>query len=302
MIYQPKRLNYKESRRAFLAFVKDLECLHVITTKVEENFETVLQNVRSGVYIQLRDNGDIYIGEAVDIVQRQKQHITRGVVLKALAVIPFVTNDLELRFQFETDLIVKALERGLMLANDSKMRLAQDKLMEKAPERRELFKNDLDALSRKINSEMGDNGWLRQCKIARESMTEKDWETYHEFLGTPGTLDLTILVNRYIRRVLPEPETTYGSFWWLEVGCDQRSPYISMIVQTWTTALMKARILRKTGEMTVTLEGIGEMPPEEFVSAIDSGMVLTGQADLILKLTLTRQVTKRGDLGKLFVL
>ncbi len=286
----------------FLAFVKDLNCSFVLTSKVAETFEEVLKPVEDGVYIQLRANGDIYIGEAGNVIQRQKQHLARGVDLKGLAVISFEGLDPEVRFRHETDLIAKAMERGLMLANDSKMRIAHDRLKQKAPLRLDKFKHDMDAMSIKINNEIGIEGWLRKCKQARAEMDEKDWEKYQDFVKTPGTVDLTILANRYIRRVLPEPEATYGTFWWLEVNSDARSPFISMTIQTWGVALVKCRITRATGVMSVLVEGMGEMTPEDYTACIDSGLILTVQSQLILRMGLTRQATKRGDVGRLFVL
>ncbi len=297
-----RKLSYKESRRAFLIFVRDLNCAYQIIHKVMETYEDELRHNLPGVYIQLRENGDVYIGEAVDIIQRQKQHIAKGVVLKGLAVIPMVGVDMKMRFSFETELITRAVERGLMLANDSKMKLAMEKIKAKSPQRLEWFKIMLDVMAQKMEDELGEEGWVRRCARSRADMDEADWEKYDEFITTGRTTELVVLVNRYVRRVLPEPEKTYGTFWWIEVSADLRSPFISVIVQTWTQPLMKARIVRKTQELILTADPLGDMDVKEFHEALDSGRMIAEQSEVILRAGLVQQRSRRGDLGRLFLL
>lgn len=71
----------------FREFAHDVGCSLIIQDNFPNCLDIKLRKNMSGVYIQLRKRGEIYIGEAVDILDRQKEHLKKGVKLAALAVL-----------------------------------------------------------------------------------------------------------------------------------------------------------------------------------------------------------------------
>lgn len=110
----------------FREFAHDVGCSLIIQDNLPNCLDIKLRKNMSGVYIQLRKRGEIYIGEAVDILDRQKEHLKKGVKLAALAVLFVDMIDTQGRKNLETTVIAAAQRKGLWLANISKTKLAEE--------------------------------------------------------------------------------------------------------------------------------------------------------------------------------
>ena len=110
----------------FREFAHEVGCSLIIQDNLPNCLDIKLRKNMSGVYIQLRKRGEIYIGEAVDILDRQKEHLKKGVKLAALAVLFVDMIDTQGRKNLETTVIAAAQRKGLWLANISKTKLAEE--------------------------------------------------------------------------------------------------------------------------------------------------------------------------------
>lgn len=115
-----KKLRKAELGALFVRFLDENRCpVHVASGDIKV-MEYAMPSVTPGVYVQLRTTGEIYIGQAADILHRQREHLASGVKLWALGVWPIFEASDRGRYAFETELIARALRRGYALANIQK--------------------------------------------------------------------------------------------------------------------------------------------------------------------------------------
>lgn len=173
-------------------------------------------------HIQLRKRGEIYIGEAVDILDRQKEHLKKGVKLAALAVLFVDMIDTQGRKNLETTVIAAAQRKGLWLANISKTKLAEElnRRAEQFSVQAEVQK--LDRMDEKVVFQFGLGGWLETLEEAKSKARSSDWERYMNFRESSFSYAALLLITTYVRRMIPNPEMTYGKTWCIclnETGC-----------------------------------------------------------------------------------
>lgn len=109
-----------ELETLFVRFLDENRCpVHVASGDIKV-MEYAMPSVTPGVYVQLRTSGEVYIGQAADILHRQREHLTSGVKLWALGVWPIFEAGNRRRYAFETELIARALRKGYVLANIQK--------------------------------------------------------------------------------------------------------------------------------------------------------------------------------------
>ena len=114
------KLKKAEIEAMFVRFLDENRCpVHVASGDIKV-MENAMPSVTPGVYAQLRTSGEVYIGQAADILHRQREHLASGVKLWALGVWPIFESSDRRRYAFETELIVRALRKGYVLANMQK--------------------------------------------------------------------------------------------------------------------------------------------------------------------------------------
>lgn len=114
------KLRKAELEALFVRFLDENRCpVHVANGDVKV-MEYAMPSVTPGVYAQLRTSGEVYIGQAADILHRQREHLASGVKLWALGVWPIHEASDRRRYAFETELIARALRKGYVLANIQK--------------------------------------------------------------------------------------------------------------------------------------------------------------------------------------
>ena len=247
-------------KEAYLQFVKEQRCPVVIEGSVRKHMQSRLEGIGSGIYIQLRSTGEVYIGEAVDVLKRQREHLQNGVELRALAVTPFASPNLQLRYAFETDMIARALERGFRLANGQKVAQAQELVARRKREALRDFEWELDAWGRKMVDEWGTDGWLVRLQHMKRTVSPEDIGRYRAFMAAPEAHEMLLLLNRFIRRVIPQPEATYGRAWSIELAADEgpRSDWIALKTRAGTMLTVGVRegrcVARLLGDTEVGLE------------------------------------------------
>ena len=115
-----KKLRKGELETLFVRFLDENRCpVHVASGDIKV-MEYAMPSVTPGVYVQLRTSGEVYIGQAADILHRQREHLASGVKIWALGVWPIFESSDRRRYAFETELIVRALRKGYVLANMQK--------------------------------------------------------------------------------------------------------------------------------------------------------------------------------------
>ncbi len=119
------KLRKAEIEALFVRFLDDNLCpIHIACGDIEV-MQYAMPSATAGVYMQLRKTSEFYIGQAADIVGRQREHLADGVRLWGLGVWPIGGVGDQRRYAFETELIVRALSCGYPLANVQKMRLSR---------------------------------------------------------------------------------------------------------------------------------------------------------------------------------
>lgn len=115
------KLKKAELEAMFVRFLDENRCpVHVASGDIKV-MEYAMPSVTPGVYAQLRTSGEVYIGQAADILHRQREHLASGVKLWALGVWPIYEASDRRRYAFETELIARALQKDYALANIQKI-------------------------------------------------------------------------------------------------------------------------------------------------------------------------------------
>ena len=115
-----KKLRKGELETLIVRFLDENRCpVHVASGDIKV-MEYAMPSVTPGVYVQLRTSGEVYIGQAADILHRQREHLASGVKLWALGVWPIFEAGNRRRYAFETELIACALRKGYVVANIQK--------------------------------------------------------------------------------------------------------------------------------------------------------------------------------------
>ncbi len=197
----------------FREFAAEIGCDIVIEKNLPQSLDVGLKRNFAGIYIQLRKRGDIYIGEAIDILDRQKEHLAKGVNLAALAVLWVGMSNAQERKEIETAVIAAAQKKGLRLANISKIKLAEelDRKVEQLSMNAVL--DHLDGCDRKAVMEFGIGGWLESLEEARAKATDSDWERYANFKASSLSYAAMHAISTFVRRTIQEPEANYGRTW-----------------------------------------------------------------------------------------
>lgn len=112
----------------FERFIDELLCPIYIIGGDIELMRAAMPEITSGVYLQLRNDGRVYVGEAVDIVHRQTEHFAEGVKIWAFAVIIFPRISEKARKARETEVMEMAMKRGFELANIAKVQMIKKRL------------------------------------------------------------------------------------------------------------------------------------------------------------------------------
>ncbi len=120
-----KRPTKAELTRRFRDFLDACMCPIYIDSGDIRVVEFALPCSTPGVYVQLRRNGLVYVGQAVDILQRQRQHLADGQKLWALGIYPIDIIDVKTRSAHETMMIKRARLAGFELANVAKVKLSE---------------------------------------------------------------------------------------------------------------------------------------------------------------------------------
>lgn len=206
----------------FREFAHEVGCSLIIQDNLPNCLDIKLRKNMSGVYIQLRKRGEIYIGEAVDILDRQKEHLKKGVKLAALAVLFVDMIDTQGRKNLETTVIAAAQRKGLWLANISKTKLAEELNRRAEQLSVQAAVQKLDRMDEKVVFQFGLGGWLETLEEAKGKARSSDWERYMNFRESSFSYAALLLITTYVRRMIPNPEMTYGKTWCVclnETGC-----------------------------------------------------------------------------------
>ena len=197
-------------RRSYDDFIARLAAPIVIDPADEAAVKARLNRVGAAVYVQLRGDGSVYVGEAQDVLERQKEHLACGVRLVSLAVVPLPDVPYRERYQFETRVIAMALAADLPLANTSKCAQARGMIASAARPTTHAYAALVGAVGDKVLSEWGTAGWMTHDE---EKASSDEAARVQAFLLSPGANEALVLLNRFVRRMVPAPEEGYGRWW-----------------------------------------------------------------------------------------
>lgn len=134
--------DFYQGTNDFLDFLRTLHCECIFDSIDIRERNHYLKNFGPAVYIQLRENGFVYVGETFNLFARTMQHIRNDVkivYMGAISVWP-LTNDE--RKKTETFIMGRALEAGFPLDNADKI----DEALESVRQTHELKKKLLDSM------------------------------------------------------------------------------------------------------------------------------------------------------------
>lgn len=80
----------------------------------------------------------------------------------------------------------------------------------------------LDCMDEKVVFQFGLGGWLETLEEAKGKARSSDWERYMNFRESSFSYAALLLITTYVRRMIPNPEMTYGKTWCIclnETGC-----------------------------------------------------------------------------------
>lgn len=107
--------------KRFLAFILDMGCDAFFEEKeIQSNVEN-LEYFGSAVYIQMRKNRKVYVGETVNLSQRTMTHMGNGVEIDCMGAISTWMLTDEERLTMESYVINEAILAGFPLANLDKV-------------------------------------------------------------------------------------------------------------------------------------------------------------------------------------
>lgn len=257
----------ENKRMVFREFAREIGCRIIIEKGLPDCLSKELERVGSGVYVQLRRRGEFYVGESIDVLERQKEHLANGVKLAGLAVLPVSINDRDRRKKLETAVIAAAQRKGLRLANISKLHLAEE-LNKREREKaigeafRRIEMNDAKAVF-----EFGLGGWLVTLDKAKARATPRDWEKYLNFKASSLHYAAQLAVSAFVRRVIAFPEKNYGKTWcigmnttgcpgpeWLWVKTQQCKVFEVSVVQTEDDSVLRTRFWIERTKLDVFVE------------------------------------------------
>lgn len=257
----------ENKRMIFREFAREIGCRIIIEKGLPQCLDKELKHVGSGVYVQLRRRGEFYIGESIDVLERQKEHLANGVKLSGLAVLQVNITDRNRRKQLETAVIAAAQRKGLWLANISKLRLAEEL------NKQEREKAIGDAIKRiemndaKAVFEFGLGGWLVTLDKAKARATPRDWEKYLNFKASVLHYPALVALSMFVRRVIAFPEKTYGKTWcigmnatgcpgpeWLWVKTQQGKVFEVRVVQTEDDSVLRTVFWIERTKLDVLVE------------------------------------------------
>lgn len=239
----------------FREFAAEVGCDIVVEKNLPQSLDVELKKNFSGIYIQLRKRGDIYIGEAIDVLDRQKEHLAKGVNLAALAVLGVGMCNTQERKEIETAVIAAAQKKGLRLANISKTKLAEELNRKVEQLSMDAALDRLDGFDRKAVWEFGIGGWLESLEEARSKATDSDWERFCNFRASSLSYAAMHAMSTFVRRTIAEPEANYGRTWcicinetgypgpeWLSVKTQAGKVFEIDVVQTPDDTVLRARL------------------------------------------------------------
>lgn len=122
--FEEEKLNsfdFHQTSNVFLEFLHDQHCEYIFDAVDIMEKNRYLKYFGPAVYIQLRTNGFVYVGETFNLFARTMQHVRNGVKIVYMG---------------------QAMEAGLPLENTDKL----DQAMESARKVRELQKKLMDSM------------------------------------------------------------------------------------------------------------------------------------------------------------
>ena len=124
----------QELLKRFLAFILDMGCDAFFEEKeIQSNVEN-LEYFGSAVYIQMRKNRKVYVGETVNLSQRTMTHTGNGVEIECMGAISTWMLTDEERLAMESYVINEAILAGFPLANLDKVDEEPEKTPLESPE------------------------------------------------------------------------------------------------------------------------------------------------------------------------
>lgn len=251
----------------FREFAKEVGCDLILEENLPNCLDVRIHPNMSGVYIQLRKRGEIYIGEAVDVLDRQKEHLVNGVHLAALAVLFVQMSRPQDRKEIETALIATAQKKGLRLANISKIRLAEEINRQTEQLSSQAALERLQGMDSQAVFTCGLGGWLESVEKAKAKATESDWERYSRFMLSPMAFEAMHIVSTFVRRVIAHPEATYGQTWnicindsgypgpeWISVRTQAGKVFEVSVVQTADDTILRVKVWVEKVRMDLFVE------------------------------------------------
>ena len=195
----------------FIDFLNRLGCARIVVADEMKHLDEKLSGIASGVYIQLRTDGLVYVGESKNILQRQKQHLANGVELMALAVIPMNEDRIAAREELETRVIVQARQFGLPMANVEKINALTGRFDASVY-------LTTQAVTQKLVDELGGSGRGARLRLAHKEAGEATWRRIEAFHDNAWSAQVRGVVQHFLTRTVVQGSVLEQQAWGLELS------------------------------------------------------------------------------------
>lgn len=204
----------------FFVFSRDVKAEVLWMIEHTESLHTATRVVKQGVYIQLRADGLLYVGRSDDVHRRQLEHAANGVEIVALSVIRMPPSGIGNLDAKETELIRRARETGVPLANDAKIRIVEKEIIRRATVG--ILDADFEAESVEawLAAAFAPDGLLARRKEAFEGASDAALTAYARFRSHPLAAEVINLVNLYVRFCIMNPAAWFGKRWRVQIHGD----------------------------------------------------------------------------------
>lgn len=204
----------------FFVFSRDVKAEVLWMIEHNESLHTATRVVKQGVYIQLRADGLLYVGRSDDVHRRQLEHAANGVEIVALSVIRMPPSGIGNLDAKETELIRRARETGVPLANDAKIRIVEKEIIRRATVG--ILDADFEAESVEawLAAAFAPDGFLARRKEAFEGASDAALTAYARFRSHPLAAEVINLVNIYVRFCIMNPAAWFGKRWRVQIHGD----------------------------------------------------------------------------------
>lgn len=198
----------------FYHFAKRRGCQYCFTAEEIRRMKKQECDIKKCIYLQLRTDGPLYVGQSEDFLQRQRQHLAKKVGLVAVAARSLPDADKAALDKAEKDLIHELRRLGWSVENTQHASVSSEK--EKRKEEKEkkteeqteaLFDHSWDVF---CMLSMSSGGRLALTEMGRAEGNFLSFEEEAALFSDPWACQAVVVLSAAMRTLVAYPQKKYG--------------------------------------------------------------------------------------------